>query len=966
MEIPKKVSVATDADFKVNLGTIKYNLSDSLSSESITEKMKENLGDSMQLYRYVAEDKTSTTDVDESDVLAYVIHYPVYEIPLDVGKYLENLDFGSEIGNPQTGFNFNENIEIPEVSGSSTTSVGITVLEDFKDAINSTLDSKKLESNGIPEPQILTAIENKYGPVEVVSEAERIFYKSGSGIKLRFSKTDSNPYSDTYNLSSRAYISSDVGGTNVIVSSGDEPVEIIKNGVEKNDATVVLPLDTAEGLPGEFYIWVVGIASGGNDAVTHDLVVSLSLKDGSDLQRVQNIKKHSSDLGIEPYEFDMFIDMSSMTGTFESAEIKDGQISLTTNENAEGWSGVDTTINMSFGGTAITPDKITDGPAASTVLFDKVVSLEGTSLVPSSEPIEVGGSVSIEVYGATIDFTDDIANFDITYSYEVNRLKDVVIDLTTEKYSNIQTSFMLNDIVLSNSLTDFVKKINFGEESPAGSGVYKKRDASGGLTLDAEGLGFEFTVTNTLPTDDIVIKIDSEMFDYHLTKNIGTTSDSGEVQKWVQYPELDFSGLDSSQTNYVDYKFEFENTRITLDEVEMGHIYNFGMSFDSMIFDWNWVSLTTSSSAVSGSNQLDSFNMSSLLEGLSFASSSIKNIHIASVPAFFHMQKPSSTNTSYNDLLDGIGLSGTMSIDYEYKTGDAGNEVTHNETLQIIDGTVHFMDEVIPWPSDPNAIITTDEMADILAAKADPQNPGVYDSAVLPYITEGTDNYSFMTDLADIINLYPENMEYKYNLALSSSSGSEAKIYHSWTSEANSSSGDSTSINVDMAIILSFDLELIDDVTIDIMSFYNEDWDTDLSKDLLNRDSASSFEEYTKYCDAISSFGLTYTVKNNVFSGLDLSASFADAASSINKTISLKENAVNTLYFSGIETKNILTSYPFHPTASMCLAGGTASNPKNLIISRANMDSEEGACLSATVSVMMDCTDRHAITVWGD
>ena len=391
-----------------------------------------------------------------------------------------------------------------------------------------------------------------------------------------------------------------------------------------------------------------------------------------------------------------------------------------------------------------------------------------------------------------------------------------------------------------------------------------------------------------------------------------------------------------------------------------------------MIFDWDTVTLKTGTNSTSGSNDLDSFNLTSLLEGMSFDNASIKNIQIAYIPAFFHMQKPQTNNASLSDLIDGLGLKGTMTIDYTYTTGEEGSEETHDATVTILnDETVQFMGENVPWPSDSSTIIASDEMQQKLKAQeTDEENPAVYDSAVIPFVTkvadgQSHDKYSFMTDLSEIINKYPDAIKFNYDLALSSDGG-DAVIYHAWTDEAETSEEDVTSINVDMAILLSFNMELLGDISIDAMSFYDDEWETNTEKDLLNRDGASSYDDYKKYCDAIKKFGLTYTVKNNVFDGLDMAATLVDEVSAINKEISLNTNGVNSLAFSGTEIKTILTTYPFHPQSTILLKGGTETKPKNLVITRSAMDSENGAGLSASVSVVMECTDRHAVTVWGD
>ena len=109
LQIPESISVATDAEFNVNLGTLKYNLSDTLNTQSITEQMQQSLGNKMGLYSYLP-DNNPLTDDDESDILSYLIHYPVYEVPIDVGSYLNDLDFSSVFGSTDFDFNFEQSV----------------------------------------------------------------------------------------------------------------------------------------------------------------------------------------------------------------------------------------------------------------------------------------------------------------------------------------------------------------------------------------------------------------------------------------------------------------------------------------------------------------------------------------------------------------------------------------------------------------------------------------------------------------------------------------------------------------------------------------------------------------------------------------------------------------------------------------------------------------------------------------
>ena len=972
MQIPKSVSVATDAEFNVNLGTMKYSLSEKLSSAAITEQMQESLGDSMKLYNYIRDDDADT-ELDEQDTLSYLIQYPVYEIPLDMTGYLDDLDFSGVFGNTEFGYNFDQKISVPKVSGSSESKIGISFVNEFKETINNNLSANDFTLDNIYEPGIKQEFEANHGSIEINAEAERIYYTSGSAIEIKFLKTDSTACTEGFVFNGRGFLSSD-GSSEDLGTSGD--FVSVKNG-----GTISIPLDRTEGLPSHFYVCLKGQSSGGDPLTQHSYSVSITLSDGSDLKKVKNILKTSAELGIESQSFNMEVDTASMVGLFESASIKDGNIKVYTTPETSGWENIDVNVSMNFNGSGIAASNIVDitdasvgGLSTEDLLFAKTVNLAGTNVSPSATALPISGVVNMEVKGATIDFANDISELGIVYSYEINSLENVTVNLASEKYSDIQTSYSLstdgtgNSIELTDSLTTYVKKISFGEQHS--DGKYYKHDSSGSLdtSTPAKGLGFKFKLVNTLKTDDIKINVVSDVMNYSLLNQpLPQTGAVAEEQTWVQYPEVDFNSLDSSQKNYVDFTFEFADSEITIDEIVLGEEYELSLAFEEMLYDWDKVSLNTDGVKKDGEQALESFDLNSLLEGLSFDDNSIKNIKISTLPVFFFAQKPVSENSTLETLINSLSISGDINIDYTKTEGEGDSAVTTNDTITLLDNaTLTFLDEKVPWPADITTIIASEETQNLVG------KDGVsYNSEIIPFVTltdDANKKYSFATDLADIINEYPESLKFNYSLGLGSSD-SETVIYSAMfdtsSGESSEDSSDTVGIKIDMAVLLSFDLSLTDDIVVDIMKFYSSDWETS-EDDLLNRESAATYEKYAEYAGAIDRFAVSYKVDNNVFKGLELSADFSDIETGINKTITLFDNKLNELSFSSKEIEKILTRYPFHPSATMTLGGGTSSNPKHLLISRSQIDSEDGAYLGATVQLKLDLSNREAITIFGD
>ena len=988
MQVPEKISVATDADFKVNLGTIKYNLSETLNSKAITEQMQENLGDNMGLYKYIPDDNPSTQDVDESDTLSYLVHCPVYGIPFaNINGNIADINLDTAIKGNNLNFNPGSSIELPTVEGADKKEVGVTIMNDLQQQINDNLDQN---SNTLTayEPGLAQELSNKFGCIDVNSDAEHIYYMPGSKILITFTRKDTNEFGNGFSLGARAFIAEHSDGTSVISESCPRASAYpeIRDG-----GTIELPVDMDTGLPQLFYICMEGSASNGDLGIQHIYDVKISLSDGAEIKKIQNILKTSDELGVTPQTFDVSVD-TDLSGKFESARISEGNISMFTSP-VQGWEGITTTVNMKFNDEDIQPSKITDYDDGVPRLFNKRVDLAGTEIVPESTSIRISGSVQLEVLGATIDFEQsNPENLEIDFSYEVKKLADVVVDLES---SGIQTSYSLptdgssGSVELPDNMKAYIKKLSLGTES---GGKYYKHDKDENLdmTAESEGLGFKFNVTNTFPTDDFVLKIHSDVFNFDCSQVIPSGTND-EQMSWISYNEIDFTGLGSGKT-YVDYTFEFVNKKITLSEVTMGDTYTFSMDVNNMEmpFDWDYAVLDTAGTKKEGSTDLAAFSLSELLDGLSLGDDSTKKLRVAALPTFFYANKPDEddiSNPQLKSLLRELKIGGTIQLDYSCMVGEGESAALVAQTpIELFNGNeLKWKDNELPWPEENSTIIASEEM---IASLNDTEN--TYSSLIIPYITEDTSassedqKYSFKADLADIANTYPEEMKFTYDLSLSMGTDNETKIYSAWTdSSASSGSGSSSEenppeIKIEMAILLSFNLRLYDDIKIDVMKYYDENWNTtNADKDLLYRDDDSKIKDYKKYCDAIERVGMMYTVKNDLFPSLDLAGSFEDEATSIKKEFLLYEKRVNTLNFSGKELERIIDTNPFHPTAEIILKGPVAQDEnvlydnagdpyKLLNISRKSIDSEEGACLSATVSLLMNFTDKKYVTVLGD
>ena len=85
LELPESLSIKTNAEFQVPVGTATYDFGDSLSPNAVREKIQDSLGSTASIYTYAQN--------ANDDVLRYLVHYPAFNVPIDVGSYLSSMDF---------------------------------------------------------------------------------------------------------------------------------------------------------------------------------------------------------------------------------------------------------------------------------------------------------------------------------------------------------------------------------------------------------------------------------------------------------------------------------------------------------------------------------------------------------------------------------------------------------------------------------------------------------------------------------------------------------------------------------------------------------------------------------------------------------------------------------------------------------------------------------------------------------
>lgn len=971
-QIPQSVSIATDAQFKANMGTASYDLSDKFGSDALLKKMQDALGSQVGIYDYN----------EGNNVLTYMIRYPIYEVPIDIQSYLQNLNLDEILKSSDMGLNFTQEVSIPKVTKTGSQTVQIDVASKIKESVSENFSTSYMVAvpEGLPaipgmeQNTSISSILRAAGAekITVDSPAQTIEYETGSAICIDISRVDYNVLSDDYkfSLSAAIYAKDDTSKTNKLSSA---------NVDARDGGKLLLPLDVTGGIPGDFFIAVDGTVEGSHPADTsyaHAYSMKVSLTHETTPTVITGIEKSSADLGIESYTIkDMSVSLAELEGLFKNAEVGEGYLALSA-ELPAGWKNLKATAKININGAGLENLEIADVKSSSKFI-DKKLDLRAKKIDLSlGNEITVTGSVDFEIFGATIDLRS--GDLEIGYEASITKLNSVVIDLNSDKYSVIKeklnyslpTDGSTGSVKLPSEMLNYVKSIGFGEL--AADGKHYKHKEDGTLSTEetdvSEGFGIKARFVNTLPLQsEINLTLSSAVFNLIGANAIaisipGNTGDTYKEETWKAWPSVDFSSLDKTVDHYVDMSLTaaFENDELKLQNVVMGTSYKIGFELESMLYDFDSVVLNTSDLAYSGEQSLDGFDLNTMLGGMGIAKDDIKKLRIPSLPVYFYAQTPADDGSALGNLLGGIGISGDVSISYDTTTTSAdGIETTETKTVNLLadaDGNVKPIRTVdaVKWPASGSTI----------------------DASKCTFTKDG--NYSFrFTDandggLAQIISSFPSNLKFTYSIGLTNNGGaSEITVYSSMIPKVGVTEGSvtttesATSLKIDMAAILPLSIKIGSDISLDIMELTDSEWNkTNAQKDLLNREDASTYQEYVDYIDSLESFTMSYRMNVEEFiSGIELGLSITDEASGLSKNVPVIGSGQKEMVIKGEEIKSILTTYPFHPSVKLELPANTITIKRSAFIK--SDDAAETPKIGVNVGLKIKMDGDTPITVWG-
>lgn len=950
LQLPETVSVKTNARFQAPLGTAKYDITEKLGPEAIRSKIQDALGDKATVYTYA--------ENSGDDTLRYLIHFPAFNVPVDIGSYLDDMDF-------EANFNALDKTVSIKAGEKLTASQPISYnVKDITDQLtdeadfsvpmeDSTLYEGSSEFNADHLPKV--TVENGTDDLSF----DRIYYSAGS-VQVKFEKKDSNPFSSGYELKMIAYLvpasfnpATDNPDTDCITKSGWQDIT-------QND-TLLIPLNVASGLPKDFQFVFKEKGNGGNSGISHKYKPSASYQ-GIKVRRVEGL---NSTNGLDLGDKEIPVDLSAAPEGFNELTFDEATINAKVNKPS-GWSGVNIDFTqLKFTGPSSTlksGSSITQTSSDySNYLINKTYTAAATIYPNGGGSVNVLAKPKLTLDDATIDFgSDGNSNQNISgnVSFSLTKIKQAKVNLETLGITGVTlpTNGDEGSVELPGELLKFVNQINFRE--------YKSDTSGNQTTTPSKGFGLKCKVTNTLPAgNDISFNIKilkNGSYGYDQTATIPAGS-SNTVVDWAQKDcTLKFPTYQEGVKKYLDFSAEIAGAEdFTLNNLELGKSYSFGLQVMDFAYDWDSVSLNLGSVNYADSVDLP-FDITSLMENFPNMENEINKIKIEQFPFYLYAK---------NSAISGIatGLNGKLYISYDQGSMKYKDLMTVGSTAQSTAPSsrkdINFVDFDLPLPADKTKLL--------VGNTANPNN-------IAHYFGQA----SISTDLKEILDLASAS-DVKLNYDIGLKDAGDTVVYKASLDAVQS--GEPTNISVDLVTILSFDFGLTAPISLNILEItdehYNEPDAEGKYKDLLNRSEISSTTDYDEYMDLIKSVGINYQLVNKLFMNdedhrMDLNISIDDRDESdytgIHKNLVLNPGRTD-IEFTKDEVKNVMTKI-FHPNITIKLGrtlepaeeisgGHYISNPAKLTVSRKGLEDKDA--LSANILVYVQMDGDHPISVWG-
>lgn len=626
-EIPEKVTLVTDAKYAFTIGDFSKSLSEYLSVEKIKEYVNSS-EDSKIKYSVYDYNPPSNSNL-EKPMQDYLIDMTIAEIPIDIGSYLEKMDFS---GLDSEGITLGQKIEIPDLAErrESTNISFPDIAQKFEDETINIINDLPLPEVSISEVSPKTVTTKIQNPDFKTAE----FYEGGIILNiLRTEGTASLDFKTDFTfelLSDDGKILSKV--QNVDISSGNENCFFDLNG---------------SSISSNLNLKIYGEVSGGSAANICKYSLNAKFSPGTKFSKITGFTDEIGD----SVEVEQYIKLST-DETFVKCEISDGSLELFS-KKPDGWTGV--TAKFSDSGSISGALELPEGRNLVSVedsssFVHKKLDLAGSTYSKESDPdgkITFKDKISFSCSNATLVFPyGEQPQVTLETVCKIAKAKYVVLDLSSKEdllHFSKETPF-------SDDITNYVEEmtlVNSGMDISYKNTLPRVSDGDNTIRLEV--------VSGLLKIEDT----DEKQKSLLPQKSETLKSLSPDGQEIVVHPKNEKIDFDIKLV--LPCEDGMPENYAVLKNVELNGAYEISVTAKP-VFDWKNVKLksqNTDDAKKSGEEDTElSFDklFSALKDELGEESAFIDNVKLEHFPLYIYFQKPEL------QALSGMDFSGDISL----------------------------------------------------------------------------------------------------------------------------------------------------------------------------------------------------------------------------------------------------------------------------------------------------------------
>lgn len=626
-EAPEKVSVVTDATYSFTVGEFKKSLSEYMSVEKIQEYVSksDSGGVKYAVYDY---NPPSNNEPNKRPMQKYLVDMTLAEIPVDVGAYLEKMDF-SDLNSKGEGISLGQKIAIPNLSEKIETTT-----------INFPDISKKFENETIKivDNQPIWEVDVAPGsPLVIDTTINKPDFKTATlysgGIVLNVIRTDGTP---TPGFST--------GFTFELLSEDGKLLSRVDNvDIASGGENIFFYLGTKT-ITKKLKLKIYGNVFGGTPSTVNKYTLNAKFSPGTKFSKITGFTDEIDDSG----DVEQYVTIST-DETFVECEIASGSLEIVS-KKPDGWTGVAAKLSdsESISGALKLPETAKfNSVEDSTAFIREKMDLAKSVFTKKNDPsgkIIFKDRISFSCRDATLVFPNgEQPQVTLETACRIQKASYVVLDLSSK-------ADMLNfqkKIPFSGGMEDYVEEmtlVNSGLEISYKNTLPKGNDGDNAISMEI--------VSNLLKIDDtgekkkIMLPQKSETF----------TSCSPEGQDIPVSPKTDSLDFD---VKLILPRYEGKENWAVLKNVDLDGEYEISVSAKP-VFDWRSVKIKTpEGSEIKGEEDTElSFDklFSPMKDELGDESEFIDNIKLVELPLYLYFQKPKL------DSLSGMGFTGNIAL----------------------------------------------------------------------------------------------------------------------------------------------------------------------------------------------------------------------------------------------------------------------------------------------------------------